>query len=130
MLRAARGNPLRVQALGFSPYPYRLVAYAIAGAIGGAAGFLFANAAEFVAPAYLSWQRSGELLFMVILGGVSGLQGALLGALGFVLLEEWLSRQWEHWRLLFGVLLVLAVLFLPNGLAGIPAQVSRAMRRG
>jgi branched-chain amino acid transport system permease protein len=130
VLRAARGNPLRVQALGFDPYPYRLAAYVIAGAIGGASGFLFANATEFVAPAYFSWQRSGELLFMVILGGVAGLHGALVGALAFVLLEEWLSHQWEHWRIIFGVLLILAVLYLPNGLSGIPGQVMAATRRG
>ena len=129
VLRAVKGNPLRAQALGFSPYPYRLTAYVLAGAIGGAAGFLFANATEFVAPAYLSWQRSGELLFMVILGGVAGLHGALLGALGFVLLEEWLSHQWEHWRILFGVLLILAVLFLPGGLAGVPGQLARLFGR-
>ncbi len=129
VLRAVRGNPMRAQALGFSPYPYRLTAYVIAGALGGAAGFLFANATEFVAPAYISWQRSGELLFMVILGGLSGLHGALLGAVGFVLLEEWLSHQWEHWRIAFGVLLILAVLFLPGGLSGIPAQVGRMLRR-
>lgn len=130
VLRAVRGNPMRAQALGFSPYPYRLAAYVIAGAIGGAAGFLFANATEFIAPAYISWQRSGELLFMVILGGLSGLHGALLGAVGFVLLEEFLSHQWEHWRIAFGVLLILAVLFLPGGLAGIPAQAARMLRRG
>jgi branched-chain amino acid transport system permease protein len=129
VLRAAKGNALRTRALGFDPYPYRLVAYVIAGAIGGAAGFLFANATEFVAPAYISWQRSGELLFMVILGGLTGLHGALLGALGFVLLEEWLSHQWEHWRIVFGVLLILAVLFLPNGLSGIPAQIAKAAKR-
>lgn len=130
VLRAVRGNPMRAQALGFSPYPYRLTAYVIAGALGGAAGFLFANATEFVAPAYISWQRSGELLFMVILGGLSGLHGALLGAVGFVLLEEFLSHQWEHWRIVFGVLLILAVLFLPGGLSGIPAQIGRMLRRG
>ena len=130
VLRAAKGNAMRVRALGYDPYPYRLVAYAIAGAIGGAAGFLFANATEFVAPAYISRQRSGELLFMVILGGVAGLHGAMVGALGFVLLEEWLSHQWEHWRILFGVLLILAVLFLPGGLSGLPAQLTRGARRG
>jgi branched-chain amino acid transport system permease protein len=130
VLRAAKGNALRVQALGFDPYPYRLAAYVIAGAIGGAAGFLFANATEFVAPAYISWQRSGELLFMVILGGLAGLHGALLGALGFVLLEEWLSHQWEHWRIIFGVLLILAVLFMPGGLSGLPAQLAKGLRRG
>ncbi|MGG5807995.1 branched-chain amino acid ABC transporter permease [Falsiroseomonas sp. CW058] len=129
VLRAAKGNPLRVRALGFNPYPYQLAAYVIAGAIGGAAGFLFANATEFVAPAYISWQRSGELLFMVILGGLAGLHGAVVGALGFVLLEEWLSHRWEHWRIVFGVLLILAVLYLPGGLSGLPAQVAKALRR-
>lgn len=128
VLRAAKGNAQRAQAVGFDPYPYRLVAYVIAGAIGGLAGVLFANAAEFVAPAYLSWQRSGELLFMVILGGLAGLHGAILGAFAFVLIEEWLSHLWEHWRLLFGPLLVLAVLFLPGGLSGIPAQLLRPWR--
>jgi branched-chain amino acid transport system permease protein len=130
VLRAAKGNALRVRALGYDPYPYQLLAYVIAGAIGGASGFLFANATEFVAPAYFSWQRSGELLFMVILGGLAGLHGALIGALGFVLLEEWLSHQWEHWRIVFGVLLILAVLYLPNGLSGVPAQLAKAVRRG
>ncbi len=121
VLRAARENALRVRAVGFDPYPYRLLAYAIAGGIGGLAGFLFANATEFVAPSYLSWHRSGELLFMVILGGLGGLHGAILGALAFVLAEEWLSHLTEHWRMIFGPLLVLAVLFFRGGLAGLLA---------
>jgi len=119
VLRAARENPLRVRAVGFDPFPFRLAAYAIAGGIGGLAGFLLANATEFVAPAYLSWQRSGELLFMVILGGLGGLHGAILGALAYVLLEEWLAGLTEHWRLIFGPLLILSVLFLRGGLAGL-----------
>jgi branched-chain amino acid transport system permease protein len=119
VLRAARENPQRVEAVGLAPYPFRLVAYAIAGALGGLAGMLLANATEFVSPAYLSWQRSGELLFMVILGGVGRLWGAMLGALAFVLLETWLAGQMQHWKLVFGPLLVLAVLFLRGGLAGL-----------
>ena len=122
VLRAAKENPLRVQALGFSPYPYRLVAYVLAGAIAGLAGALLANASAFVSPATLSWGRSGELLFMVILGGAGHLYGALLGALAIVLLEEWLSHLFVYWRLLFGPLLVLSVLFLRGGLAGIATR--------
>ncbi len=118
VLQAARQNEARVQALGFDPLPYRLVAYVLAAGIGAIAGFLYANLTEFVAPAYLSWQRSGELLFMVILGGVANLAGAILGAFAFVLAEEWLSHLWQHWRILFGVLLVACVLFLPRGLIG------------
>ncbi|MFN3447432.1 MAG: branched-chain amino acid ABC transporter permease [Roseococcus sp.] len=119
VLRAARENETRVRALGFEPYPYRLAAYVIAGAIGGLAGVLLANATEFVAPAYLAWQRSGDLLFMVILGGLAGPHGALLGALAFVLVEEWLATLTEHWRLIFGPLLILCVLFLRGGIAGL-----------
>ncbi len=119
VLRAARENALRVQAVGLEPYPFRLIAYVIAGAIGGLAGVLLANATEFVSPAYLSWQRSGELLFMVILGGVGRLHGAILGAIAYVLLEERLAALTEHWRLIFGPLLILAVLFFRGGLAGL-----------
>lgn len=119
VLRAARENAQRVEAVGLAPYPFRLVAYVIAGAIGGAAGFLLANATEFVSPAGISWQRSGELLFMVILGGVGRLWGAILGAVAFVLLETWLADHVPHWKMVFGPLLVLAVLFLKGGLSGL-----------
>ncbi|MCB4823899.1 branched-chain amino acid ABC transporter permease [Roseicella aerolata] len=130
VLRAAKENAERVQAVGFNPYPYRLVAYTIAGGIAGLAGLLLANATEFVAPSFLAWQRSGDLLFMVILGGLGAPHGAILGALAIVLLEEWLAGFTEHWRLIFGPLLVLAVLFLRGGLAGLPGQLRGLLRRG
>lgn len=119
VLRAAQQNELRAQAVGFAPYRYRLVAYVIAGAIGGLAGVLLSQAAEFVAPAYLSWQRSGDLLFMVILGGLAGPHGALVGALAIVLIEEWLAHLTEHWRMIFGPLLILCVFYLRGGLVGV-----------
>ena len=119
VLQAARDNETRARAVGFEPYAYRLVAYVIAGAIGGLSGVLLANAAEFVAPAYLAWQRSGDLLFMVILGGLSGPHGALMGALAFVLIEEWLAKLTEHWRLIFGPLLIFCVFFMRGGIAGL-----------
>jgi branched-chain amino acid transport system permease protein len=130
VLRASKENALRAQAVGFSPYPYRLVAYTLAGAICGLAGALLANATEFVSPATLAWGRSGELLFMVILGGAGQLYGAILGALAIVLLEEWLSHLLEYWRLAFGPLLILSVLFLRNGLAGITAMPKRRRPSG
>lgn len=128
VLRAAREAPLRVRALGFSPYPYRLVAFTLAGAIAGLAGALMANALEFVSPAMLAWPRSADLLFMVILGGIGHLHGAILGALALVLVEEWLSHLLEYWRLVLGPLLILAVLFLRGGLAGIPGLLGRRAR--
>jgi branched-chain amino acid transport system permease protein len=118
VLRGARENPVRMEAIGFSPFRYQLAAYVIAGMICGLAGFLLANQAEFVAPAYMSWQRSGELIVMVILGGLGSLHGAILGAAAFLLLEEILSGFTEHWKLIFGPFLVLVVLFARGGLLG------------
>jgi branched-chain amino acid transport system permease protein len=67
----------------------------------------------------MSWQRSGEILVMVILGGLASLHGAIIGAAAFLLLEEILSGYTEHWKLIFGPFLVLVVLFARGGLLGI-----------
>lgn len=118
VLRGAKENPVRMEAIGFSPFRYQLAAYVISGMMCGLAGFLLANQAEFVAPAYMSWQRSGELIVMVILGGLASLHGAVLGAAAFLLLEEILSGFTEHWKLIFGPFLVLVVLYARGGLLG------------
>jgi branched-chain amino acid transport system permease protein len=127
--RGARENPLRMGTIGFDVYRYQLVAYVIAGMLGGLSGFLLANAAEFVSPAYMSWQRSGELLIMVIFGGIGTLNGAIIGAAAFLLTEEWLSGITEHWKVIFGPLLVVVALFARGGLIGV-AQRLRGMFRG
>jgi branched-chain amino acid transport system permease protein len=118
VLRGLTDDDLRMQAIGFTPYPYRLTAYVIAGTICGLAGFLLGNQAEFVSPAYMHWQRSGELIMMVLLGGTGTLFGPILGSLVFLLLEETLSRLTEHWKVILGPLLVLVVLFARGGIAG------------
>ncbi|GAB4070091.1 branched-chain amino acid ABC transporter permease [Ancylobacter sonchi] len=117
VLRAGGEDERRVIAAGFPITAYRLVAFVIAGGIAGLAGGLYAEFTEFVSPAYLSWQRSGEFIVMVVLGGTGSLHGAVLGAAGVVLLEEWLAEFTEHWRLIFGPLLVLAALAGRDGLA-------------
>jgi branched-chain amino acid transport system permease protein len=127
--RGARENPLRVATIGFEVYRYQLAAYLIAGALGGLSGFLLGNATDFVSPAYMSWQRSGELLIMVILGGMGTLNGAIIGAAAFILAEEWLSGFTEHWKAIFGPLLVLVAVFAPGGLIGLVARL-RGMSRG
>jgi branched-chain amino acid transport system permease protein len=116
VLRGLKQNPERMRAIGFNPYPYQLTAYCIAGTIGGLAGFLLLNQAEFVAPAYMSWQRSGEILVMVLLGGVGSLQGAILGAVAYLMAEEVLSHWTEHWKAIFGPLIVLVALYARGGL--------------
>lgn len=117
VLRAAKQTPLRAETMGFSVFQYRLVAYVIAGMIAGLAGFLLANQAEFVSPSAAAWQRSGDLIIMVLLGGMGTRNGPLMGALFFVLVEELLSTITHDWRLIFGPLLVLIVLFAKGGLA-------------
>lgn len=110
VLAAGRDNERRLRALGVDPYAYRLVAYVIAGAFAGLAGALYANLTEFVSPAYLSWHRSAEFIVMVVAGGPLSALGPMLGALGVVLLEDGLAHLTEHWRIIFGPLLVLLVL--------------------
>jgi branched-chain amino acid transport system permease protein len=123
ILRGTRENPERMQAIGVSPFRYQLVACVLAGLICALAGLLLANQTGFVSPAYMSWQRSGELLIMVILGGIGTLHGAILGALAFLLIEEWLSGLTEHWKMIFGPLLVLVVLFGRGGISGALARL-------
>jgi branched-chain amino acid transport system permease protein len=127
--RGARENALRMSTIGYEVYRYQLVAYVIAGALGGLSGFLLGNATDFVSPAFMSWQRSGELLIMVIFGGIGTLNGAIIGAAAFLLTEEWLSGFTEHWKVIFGPLLVLVAVFARGGLIGV-AQKLRGMTRG
>ena len=126
VLQAARSNEARTRALGFSPYPYRLAAFVISGAMCGLAGALLVNQTGYLTPDFMNWTRSGELMFMVILGGIATASGPLLGAAALLLLEDvlqgWsLLPKWvhEHWQLYLGVILVLVVLFARRGLAGL-----------
>src|SRR5262245_60378563 len=91
VLRGARSNELRMLALGFPVFRYRLAAFTIAGAIGGLSGILLANEGAYVSPAMMSWVKSGDLIVMVVLGGLGSLFGPLYGAIAFFTLEEFLK---------------------------------------
>jgi branched-chain amino acid transport system permease protein len=130
VVRGAKENPVRVATIGFDVYRFQLATYVIAGALAGLAGFLLANATEFVSPAYMSWQRSGELIVMVLLGGLGSLDGAIIGAAAYLLTEEWLSGVTEHWKVIFGPVLVLIVLFARGGLLGLASALVRRLGRG
>lgn len=116
VIRAAKGSERRTRTSGFNPQPYFLTLYVISGVITGLAGFLLANFTEFITPEMMAWTRSGELIFMVILGGVGALSGPLIGALAFILIEEALSSFTVYWQFFFGILLILVVLLFRNGL--------------
>jgi branched-chain amino acid transport system permease protein len=130
VLRGAKENPIRMATIGYSVRRFQLIAYIVAGGLGGLAGFLLANLSEFVSPAYMSWQQSGELIVMVILGGVGTLDGALLGSATYLLAEEWLSGLMEDWQVIFGPILVLVVLFARGGLLGVAARLRRRFGHG
>jgi len=127
VLRGGKENAARMATIGFTVRRFQLVAYVIAGGLGGLSGFLLANSTEFVSPAYMSWQQSGELIVMVILGGLGTLHGAILGTAAYLLVEEWLSGITENWQVIFGPLLVLVVLFARGGLLGIGSSFRRLL---
>ena len=124
LLRAAKSNESRARAIGFSPYRYRLAAFVIAGAMCGVAGALLVNHTEYLTPGFMHWTRSGEIMFMVILGGMGTLVGPVVGALAFLLLEDVLSAWTAHWQLILGPFLVLVVLFAKRGLVGLVPERS------
>jgi branched-chain amino acid transport system permease protein len=129
VFRGARENPVRMASIGFNSYRFQLVAYVVSAALGGLAGFLLANLTDFVSPAYMSWQRSGDLLIMVIFGGTGRLYGAIIGATAYLTLEELLSDYTEHWKVIFGPLLVIVAVFARGGLMGMAEKLMRSLRR-
>ena len=122
LLEGTRSNERRMIALGFPTFRYKLAAFVIAGAVCGVAGALFANLTLFVSPSIMHWTRSGEILMMVILGGIGTLFGPVLGAAAYLLLESVLSRWSEHWQAVLGPCLILVVLFSKSGLLGLLAS--------
>ncbi len=118
-LLAGRENIVRLQALGIAPLGYQLSAYCLAGAVAGLAGALLVNQGEFVSPGMIHWTRSGELMVMVLVGGVARLFGPVLGAFVLLFLEEYLAMYTDHWMVIFGPFLILVVLFGRSGLYGL-----------
>jgi branched-chain amino acid transport system permease protein len=138
VIRGAKDNERRMAALGYPVLRYQLVAFVISGALAGLSGVLLANATGFVGPAYLGWVRSGELIVMVVLGGMGTVIGPVLGAAALVLLEEFipllldlLHSGWgEHWQIVLGPLLLAVVLFARGGLLGLFSPLLRSRSRG
>ena len=124
VLRGAKSNDLRMMALGFPVFRYRLAAFVISGAFGGLSGILLANEGAYVSPAMMSWVKSGDLIVIVVLGGIGTLLGPLWGAIAFFALEELLQpvlnlahTGWgEYWQMVFGPLLVLVALYAGGGI--------------
>ncbi len=121
VIRGCKENERRMKSLGFPTFRYRLVCFIIAGAGAGLAGALIANQTEYVSPGLMHWTRSGEILVMVLLGGMGTLFGPVLGATALLLMEEFLSIYTEHWMVYLGPFLILVVLFAKRGIYGLIA---------
>ncbi|MEM7563161.1 MAG: branched-chain amino acid ABC transporter permease [Pseudomonadota bacterium] len=119
VIKGCKQNEKRMQALGFNTYRYRLTAYVISAAGAAIAGVLLANKTEFVDPGLFSWHLSGELLVMIILGGLGSIYGAVIGAFLFLVLEQVFSAYTEHWMVLLGPFLILVVVFARQGVYGL-----------
>ena len=117
-LNAVRQTPERVQNVGLSPMRLKLLAFVISGAITGLAGALFADLNRFVSPTMFSWQLSGELIILIIIGGVGRLMGPVIGAAIFVALEHWLGGLTDFWHVWLGGILLVIVLFGRGGVIG------------
>ncbi len=139
-IQGARSNDTRMRAIGFPTYRYKLTCFVIAGTICGLAGALLANHTDFISPAVMHWTRSGDLIVMVVLGGMATLFGPLIGTVAFLALEEALPfvmsktidpyfipsgiRPSEYWQIILGPLLLLVVLFARGGIDGFLARIS------
>ncbi len=139
VILGSKFNERRMQSLGFDTYRYRLVCYVISGILCGIAGLFLGNFTSFISPEMMDWTRSGELIFMVILGGTGVLFGPVVGAGVFILLEVWLPQiitfinglglgaklPHELWHLIFGVTLIAVVLFGRGGIHGLLTRKKR-----
>ena len=127
-IQGIRVNEHRMRSLGFPNFRYKLMSFVIAGALAGLAGYFDAAQFGFVNPDLFGWRQSGIVLMMVILGGTGTLYGAILGAFALMLVQELLTDLTRHWLLPMGLFIILAVLLLPNGIAGLRGQLGAVKR--
>ena len=141
VLAGIKVNEHRMQSLGYATFRYKLVAFVIAGAIAGMAGYLSSIQFGAVNPEMMGWHLSGAVMMMVILGGIGTLTGPIIGAAAWMLLELGFQDLpairtsagsidlGKHWQLWMGSFIVLASLFLPHGLLGLGAALAKRLRK-
>ena len=118
VIRGARSNDRRMAALGFPLLRYKLTAYVISALVCVVSGLLLANLTKFAAPSYMAWQASGDLIVMIVLGGMGTVLGPVVGALALIVFEEILAAWTTHWMIVLGPVIVLIVLTANKGIYG------------
>lgn len=124
-LRAGRQNPRRVASVGLALPRYQLTAHVLSAVLCGVAGMLLGNLNAYASPSSLSWMVSGELIVMVVLGGMGSVFGPFLGALAFLGVEEALKAVTDHWMAVFGILILGVALLGKAGIAGLLGRLDR-----
>jgi branched-chain amino acid transport system permease protein len=123
VLRAGRDSPLRADAIGIDVRRFQWFGFAIAGALAGLSGALFAFSKGSISPETLAVSRSVDGLVMVLLGGVQTLTGPVAGAAVFTWLQDEIARNTEYWRAILGITILVIVLAFPQGIAGFVKQM-------
>ena len=119
VLRGCHDNEPRMQALGYSTYRYRLVAFSLSASLTSLAGAMAVSESQFLSPSMAHWTESGELLIMNIAGGLGTLIGGIIGAAVLLLLEELAVDYTDNWQFFVGLGLLAIVLVAPRGVAGL-----------
>ena len=129
-LTGVRENNVRMHAVGAPVYQRLVVSYTISAALAGLAGALLTQTTQFVGLKVLGFELSGELMVMLILGGVGRVYGAFIGPLVYLLAQDYLAKQFpEYWYFGIGIMLVLVVMFARGGILGIVDAVIARLRR-
>lgn len=131
-LRTIRDNPVKAESLGIGVPRYRWYAFMISAVYAAVGGALLAPPTGNVDPTLAYWTHSGNVVFMVLLGGFASFWGPLLGAFVFIFLQDTVMSVFPYWRLVFGAVLAVLVIFAPGGLMGLFAHrpVPLASERG
>jgi branched-chain amino acid transport system permease protein len=125
-LRSIRENPDKAEYLGVSVRRYRFYAFLVAAVFGAVGGALLAVPTGLADPALAYWTHSGNLVFMLLLGGFTNFFGPILGAFVFIFLQDQVMSLTQYWRFIFGAILAVVVIFFPHGLMGLLDPRARA----
>jgi branched-chain amino acid transport system permease protein len=130
MLTGIRENTVRMHAIGAPVYRRMVLVYTLSATMAGVAGALLTQTNQFVGLNVLGFEPSGELLVMLILGGVGRLYGAFVGPVAYLVAQDFLAKQFpEYWYFGIGVLLVVVIMFARGGIVGIADAVLARVRR-
>ena len=129
VLSAVKQNPRRAASIGYDIHRAQTLAFALSGVFSGIAGVLYGMLYWIMPIDAVAWVNSGNIVFMVLIGGLGSIFGSLIGAAIFILLQDSLSLVWDRWPLLFGLIIIGVVLFLRGGMMELGGIVRRILRR-